>query len=279
MSPASQCRRLLFCVVGTLGLGVPAEAVLRSQPEHQPAEAAWPVVGSAAANFVAFHKTGYVLAQTVSKRCMGADQAAFYGNGLMEDPVTMPTVLFLRDGFALAKSAYFYHLEVSLHEDWLRDSTRNPPPEWTEDPTVSAYLREGESYQEFLNRVPRAIGVRAEYLRSAGEYEQIVNDTRTCKQSAKCMTVCMERFTASSKSYNRTWSKILRFTGLNDSHLDCISESDLNNPRFRGQEDHAVSRHIPAPREAKVGKLLEQIDRKVGNGWLRDASKKIGCAA
>lgn len=274
MPSLPQWRPFLFCVAGILGLGVPGEAAVR----HQPAEAAWPPVGSAAANFVAFHKTGYVIAQTVSSRCTEVGQVAFYGNGLKEHPVTMPTVLFLRDGFALAKSAYFYHLEVSLHEDWLRDSTRRPPPEWTEDPTVSAYLRDGESYQEFLNRVPRAIGVRAEYLRSALEYEQIVNDTRTCKQSAKCMTVCMERFTASSESYNQTWSKILNFVGLDDSYLDCVSRSDLNNPAFRGQEEHAVSRHIPGSRSAKVDKLLRRIDRKVRHGWLRDASKRIACA-
>lgn len=231
---------------------------------------------AAAANFVAFHKTGYVLANTVTKRCMGG-QVKFFPDGLRDDNITLPTVLFLRDGLALARSAFFYHKEVAIHEDWLRDGKRRPPSEWVNDPTVSNYLKEGESYQEFLNRVPEAVGVRAEYLRSAIEYEHLVNDTRTCRASENCMTACLERFNAGSKSYNQTWSEILNFIGFDDSYLDCIALSDLSNPGFRGQEEHAVSRHTSGHREERVAKAFEKVDKKVNQGWLADASKEVGC--
>lgn len=234
------------------------------------------------ARLVTYHKTGSALAASVLKKCLQGKHINFSGRGNI---VGTPAVLFTRDPVALTTSAYLYHLEAV--ESWLTDP-RYPGKHMgfmTNDTMLAPLWKSNECYQDFLNRVPLKLGVRAEYLRSFNEVEKIVAAVGDCanKRATKCKQVCLEDFTVSSASYKSAWAGILKFIGVKPASVwNCTAGYDLLSPRYRGGQydrDHATSLHTNAKRIAHVMETVVSTDNALKNGMLQAYAAEIGCGA
>lgn len=255
----------------------------------------------AGGNIIVYHKTGVKLTNQALLKCMPDANITHSEYGLAHagiKNITRPTVMFLRDGFNIARSAYFYHREAA--EGWLRHKPMVSPynfvagaakvavpvgslhvaHKWVTDKVVGRYVKVGESYQDFLNRVPMEVGVRAEYLRSLHEVKDILADRETCLPSSMCLEVCMETLTASSELYNQTWSSVLTFLGYSpDEYMDCLASLDLNagGAVGHGMTRHATSLHIDEADEATVRKMLWRIDYDASWGVMARQRRVLGC--
>lgn len=237
-----------------------------------------PMETSLIADFAVFHKTGYVLANSAIKRCF-QDDVKFKPRGVKHNPFNFDrtTVVFVRDGLALTRSAYFYHLKGL--EDWLFEKGYMQEHEWwTGDKHIMNHCLPNDSYYSFLQREKAWRGVRAEYRRSLYEFTDMLNISARCDLADNCMRVCLESFDASSASFNSTWSSILSFIGLDDSYLDCLSMMDMQSPNFKGDEEHATSGDNSESEVHKVDVLISKFDNKVGDKLMHKAAQSLGCA-
>lgn len=247
-------------------------------------------------NIISYHKTGVQLTNQVVLKCMNNNSLithSDYGLDLVGiTNISRPTVLFVRGPFSLARSAYFYHRESG--EKWLLNTPMIPPKEldiqtrpvgplhspsqWLSDHVVASHIRRGESYQSFLKRVPMRVGIRAEYLRSRREYEDILKDVEVCKASPMCYHVCMETMAASTELFKETWKSVLSFLGFNTRrYMDCISKMDLNSDNFIGNKHHATSLHTSERLETKVRELIKKIDLTSGGKFMHRKRSVLGC--
>lgn len=236
-----------------------------------------------------FHKAGYGFVQEVAGRCLPESVTLQYG--VQAGAGQQHTTLIVRDAFHLATSAYFYHKGAG--ERWLTHKAMKDckhtverggkcsPDEWNNDEVLKTYMRDGESYQAFLQRVPMKIGVRAEYLRSRRELQDIMRDVQCCQASHTCTTVCLESFMASSTLYNQTWFRILKAMELDTASLmPCLSQADFNSPNFQGFESFTGNTSWMAHSEAnetKVGRIMKTLDGHMGNGRLANISNALKC--
>lgn len=226
------------------------------------------------ATLVTYHKTGTVLAKGVNDDCFAGLGIKFDHKGALD---SLPAVHFIRDPKALIRSAYDYHRES--REGWLHDPEHTR--QWLlDDPIAGPTFLQNETYHEYLHRVPFAMGVRAEFLRSSrgGELTRMLANSRICMANpGSCMQVCLEHFTQSSESYQKTWSSVLDFLGLDQSYLDCIKGYDLLNPNYVGEvEEHATT---PLPGEVTaVYDLFQKLDEELMNHTFAVAGEMWRCA-
>jgi len=262
--------RTLACmsIVPSVALQKPATSDLSARKAH-------------GGTLVAFHRTGVNLTHHISHNCLADGGVAHFPNGLPDGTIKNRTAIVVRDPFAIAKAAYFHHKEST--ESWvhhkpmskLRRCQHASLAEWEADKIVSANMNRGETYREFLNRVPIEVGVRAEYLRSRNEVLDMLRDWRMCRKSNMCFTVCLENFAVSSQSYNQTWSTILRYLGYSAAkHMGCVAQLDINNPSAL---DGLQRRNVSREQDAQVTRLVQRFDRKIGDSIMLRKSKLLNC--
>lgn len=248
--------------------------------------------------FVTYHKTGTVLARTVGEHCLQPNTTlpegnlsglewnniAFFGHGELPDEFAGPVVHFVRDPVALVASAYLYHLNSS--ESWLHV----PGRAWAfihKDHVNRARVEKRETYSEFLNRMARGQGVRAEALRSLSDMSSMLNNSLACHKSSYCLQVCLEEFTASSTSFMRTWKHILRHMGYTPTSaslketVKCASNYDILKSMSNdtgGHIKHTTANDLTPALLSKVRNVLNHIDDGVGKGLIANLTKTLGCS-
>lgn len=223
-------------------------------------------------SLVTYHKTGTVLAKGVIDDC-------FEGLGIQFEPegdLRLPAVHFIRDPRALVRSALDYHRVAGKSEAWLHD--RNRPKSWIENNHILRQtILPNESYQAYLNRVPFAFAIHAEFLRSARVLTTMQENVESCKRYPRfCMQVCLEEFTHSSESFQNTWSSILKFLSVTESHLECIKGHDLLNPKYTGFVDPHVT-HPTRLHADRVEKYFAKFDKMYMNNFFLTAAEAWGC--
>lgn len=220
-------------------------------------------------SLVTYARTGTALVQGVVDGCLAGQRIQFVYSRL-----SLPMVHFVRDPKALIRSAYEYH-KVG-REFWLHDPSHTP--HWIKaDPVARSTYVIGETYQQYLNRVPFEVGFRAEFRRSSSELVQMIENAGTCAAfPAMCAQVCLEPFAKSSESYQQMWAAILDFVGLNHSYLECINVYDMHNPQYIGR--HRA--HVARPTQKEVAQAYEEftkLDQELWNNTLAEAGETWGC--
>jgi len=229
--------------------------------------------------FVTYHKTGTVLVSDVLRKCFPTENYSLVGHG--EEPWEEVTyvVHHVRSPMSMLKSGYFYHLTAT--ESWLHDRGRHRM--WIhQDAKCFAEFKENETYQEYLNRVPPTLGIRAELHRSHKPVSMMLANSWKCRSSEKfCKQVCLEDFTASSQLFNQTWSGILDFLSFGEHqvarHLQCISLFDLLSPNYNGAGDnHTTNDKAAVEREMiDLTDVFTKLDEELYNGTFAAASRTL----
>jgi len=227
------------------------------------------------ATFVTYHKTGTVLVSGVIQKCFPSENFSFFGHGEPWNEHTR-VVHHVRSPMSMIKSGYFYHKEAN--ESWLQ--VKGDHRSWLRhDPECFAHFRENETYQQYLNRMPPTLGIRAEFLRSHKTVSKMLSNSYRCLASRRfCKQVCLEDFTVSSQSFNDTWSGIMEFLTFGKiqiaAHLRCISRFDLSSPNYNG----AGTRHTTTDKAAVEEEMLDladtftNLDHELYNGNFAAAS-------
>jgi len=222
--------------------------------------------------FGAHHKTGSSLTKEDSK-CFDSSFRYRLDSHWKGGPIRPheKAVHFTRNPTSLALSAYLYHKETG--EPWTLEPG-SAGEHFGKDSFLQKFLiNRRESYTDFLRRVDAKVGIRAEIRRVLGsELRQMEAAEELCEASSRCMQICLEDFTVSSRSYDASWRKVMDFIGERmTSHIQkCLSRHDLNkNPK---ETSHVTSNSMSASKYTKLRNLAMEVDAKVFNSRL----KKMG---
>jgi len=187
-------------------------------------------------------------------------------------PRNEKAVHFTRNPISLALSAYLYHKTTGEAWTWKRGSAMRL---LKKDVYSRRHVRGTESYTQFLRRVAPRVGVRSEIFRlttKGGEFDQIETGEKNCGNTNRCIEICLEDFTVSSKSYDSSWSRVVQFMGkhVTPKMYECLAKQDLH--RHAADDGHVTSNVLPE----KVYDQLRKMVWKVDNLSFNSRLKKLG---
>lgn len=223
--------------------------------------------------FGVHHKTGTELAHDASD-CFDA----FFKHKEVkmftcsELPANERAVHFTRNPVNLALSAYLYHKEEG--EAWTKKHG-SAKIEVGDDSYAGKRIKGEETYTQFLRRVPPRVGIRAEIfrlLKKHGEFDQIKAGEKNCRSSQRCIEICLEDFTVSSKSFDSSWERITRFMGkhMTPSLHSCLAKQDLH--RHSVSQTHVTSNDLSEHEYNILRKMVWQVDNLAFGGSLKRLS-------
>lgn len=220
---------------------------------------------------VTYHRTGAALMNLLMDECFAGLGFQFNHGGHL----SLPAVHWIRDPKSVVRSAYDYN-KVAL-SGWVKDINRHFLF-LENDPVLSPTLVLNETYQQYLNRVPFEMGVRAEFRRTSTDLERMIESADICAANPdSCKQVCLEALSESSLSYQETWSDVLDFLGVNQSVMSCINRHDMLNPNYLGSwEFHATTSKWEDT--SHVFELFANFDENFMNHSFRNAAEKWGCS-
>lgn len=195
-----------------------------------------------------------------------------------ELPANERAVHFTRNPINLALSAYLYHKATGEAWTWKAGSAKRL---LDGDAYSAKYVRGNEAYTQFLRRVPHRTGIRAEMYRltqAGSEFDQIQTGMRNCHRSSRCIEICLEDFTVSSKSYDASWRKVVNFMGkgLTPKLENCLSKEDLH--KHTGDKRHVTSDTLPEALYNELRKMVWQVDSRSFNNRLRKLGQgRLSC--
>jgi len=240
---------------------------------------------------VAHHKTGMVLALQAAE-CVNASSAglaAFKRPARFNEdgpPAGMAMIHFTRDLRDLAVSAYMYHRFASQEPMHTLPGTAaeikkivqrqaklsQKDMDWYE-------TNDTETFQHWLNRVPKHIGLRAQLAQLMPQLDQMKIVSAFCKtQPSQCIEVDLGQFTADSESFENAWRSVFKFVGVDIAeHNDlrqCLEKLDENNPNFKAANEgpritnHVTSTKLTAEDRAEIVSKIERLDAAFYNNML-----------
>lgn len=233
--------------------------------------------------FATHHKTGNVLMEKASHCFENSSVTVTLAHRWAGEPVPANSriVHLVRNPFALAVSAYKYHMDVG--EDWTL--TFGSARQILRRSNSSANISRTISYTDFLRQSSARDGIMAEVKRLAsprGVFDQFVRGTEACEKRGQqtCMEVCLEAFMGSSASYDTMWYRILEFAGLTKKHAvsvaTCLTRHDINRRDVHG--NHVTSVDMDSGLRNRLYELVIQGDKEaLGNRLHHLASTRYSC--
>lgn len=246
--------------------------------------------------FNAFHKTGTKLSMKGGK-CLGGffnrhnntwavQVRERCGHGCNASMALPPTkeVWWTRAPMDWLISNYQYHKRGDeklrcwmhrIHREFfdvlaLRPST--PHPNMTSD---------GTYYSSYLQRVSLEDGLFMELFRvnqgnTIGTLSQLVVAALEGEKTGN-MKVCLEDFMESSKKYNETWSRVLKFSS-EELEMDDKLRTCLYQKSNMGQSSHHSTYFISSVAEVQnMREIILRLDKEYFNGTLAIATEDVGC--
>lgn len=245
---------------------------------------------------VAHHKTGMVLALQAAECVNGtsAGVSAFKRPARFNEdgpPEGMAMVHFTRDMRDLAVSAYMYHRFASQEPMHILPGTASEIKKIVQRQSKTPAEEMGwyetddqESFQQWLNRVPKHTGLRAQLAQLIPQLDQMKTVSAFCEaQPRQCVEVDLSEFTAGSDSFNAAWRSVFKFVGVDiDAHDDlkqCLARLDENNPTFKAENEgpriknHVTSTRLTAEEREDVVWMIEHIDSEFYGSMLSADAK------
>jgi hypothetical protein len=235
------------------------------------------------------HKTGTELCNRLMKAiratpCASGQIHVFLDHHFGRKPSKTGKILLMnRNPFHLIVSGYLYHRRGS--EEW----TRAEIPFYRKDIQGHHLLpmradmvgipspQKGESYMQYLQRLPTEEGIAAEVIRCQHrEFEHMRRnaDTRQTAQSGNVLGFCLGDFMRTQEEFLRHMDSIFRFLGLD---MDCAQElhaiMDTEGPT--GFHPHGT-RNETQDRTALVD-LARQADMRYFNGLVAQLEQQVRC--
>jgi len=256
------------------------------------------------------HKSGTVLSQKAAKlvctalggpectklahpksdgtgHCCNVTQSPHFDGTLAPGPLAWRVVNFARRPRSQVASGYLYHLAAPRGERWahrpLSEGFDSKHPAGEDGRLAVAYAAEdaahslppfapGESFVDYLNRVPERDGVAAEMVRgSASDLPNILS----AAGAPDVLTVCLESFMGPPELAADAWRAVLAHSGV---------AADVGGGRLLGKltalggraEGHGTEHGTD--KRARVSATAGELDADVfGGSVLAELERVLGC--
>lgn len=190
----------------------------------------------------------------------------------------------VRDPVGTVISGYQYHRANLSFEPWLHDHF-HARDTFKYDWQLQSHLQEGETYQQFLRRVPLPMGLRAEVVRMVRkDLSPLIHSNELCDRGKDwCTEVCLESFVNDSSSYNSTWARALNLGGIKNVTplVDCLAKIDLNGPHAKlgmyGVPYNLTEEFVSNQFVALAQELIRSVDDALYQGELAMLSRRFSC--
>jgi len=225
--------------------------------------------------------------------------------------LTGPLAHFQRNVFEMIVSGYLYHksgaemwttarlksrLDIKEAYRWVESKTNNREgwnvqyllgvaAVWSKSVDGTYLLpfdeRNGESYKQYLNRVPVEVGLLAEFT-AASVYSlpHMMSYSYIADREKHARNFCLSDFEGSYDSCASRWRHVmthLRYPDAQLSELTSIAATTCPKPS-QGPPEHSVLQRVhggPTPSSLVV--LLQDMDAKYLNGTIQKLQDYIGC--
>jgi len=168
---------------------------------------------------------------------------------------------------------------------------------WMTKKFLGVEVPESEQYKypKFLNQVNESTGLLAELYRLQhgspvqGDkgFDEYTAAFDTCNARGEtCLGVCLENFTKSSVSYNKTWQVIWSFLERSDDEpipediMACLAKQDSHSPSFTDADhtrSHMTGFTVSEEDHAMLVQTVRQLDKEHFDSRLHKIELEWGC--